>query len=240
MKLNYLFFGLLLSAISLQAQFTFVDGNGTIYEDGDVYATNSVVFADSSLKYFITNPNAETIYLKAELVSATVDGSDGEICFGLCYTVIAVGQTYPFNGSIELLAGATTPDGNHIFHGGPNVDASLPADYVFRFYQTDMAGTTAIGPELSITYRYDPTLGLEEASLFEYAITSTVIRETLEITSQENLQIAIYDLQGRLVKNEMILAGTQQISMGDLATQAYIVQLTNENKVSQTTRVIKR
>lgn len=240
MKLNYLFFGLLLSAISLQAQFTFVDGNGTIYEDGDVYATNSVVFADSSLKYFITNTAATDIFLKAEFVSATVDGDDGEICFGLCYTGITVGQTFPNNGSISLLLGATTPTGNHIFHGGPDVDADETAEYVFRFFQTEEDGLTEVGPSMSITYRYDPSLGLEESNLFEYSITSTVIKDTLEITSQENLQIAIYDLQGRLVKNEMILAGTQQINMGDLATQAYIVQLTNENKVSQTTRVIKR
>ena len=243
MKFNYLLFAFALIAFSANAQFTFQDDEGHVFNDGDVYVTNSLEFSEASLEYRVYNSTASDIYMKAELVSASGNtGEDFEICFGLCYTGVTIGQQFPNNGSNTIAANGDSGPGNHMYHGSTTVDETVVTEYVIRFFQTTADGNTELGTDdFTITYRYDPdALGTNEVAALNFDITSTVISDNLELRVAEDMQVTIFDLRGRVVKSEMISAGLQRINMSDLAAQAYIVQLKNNNNVSETTRVVKR
>lgn len=229
-------------AFSANAQFTFEDDNGNVYESGDVYTTNSLVFEESSLDYRIFNSTNEDIFMRAEITSIVGnDGSDYEFCLGLCYVGVSQGQIFPPNGAtLQIDANGDIGPGNHIWYGG-NVDPATVTELTIRYFQSTEDGTTQIGDDFFFTYKYDPDfLGTDNVAALDFNITSTVIANALEIRVAEDMQVTIYDLRGRTVKNEMISAGLQRINMSDLAAQAYIVQLKNNNNVTQTARVVKR
>ena len=98
MKIKSLFFALCMVVASANAQFTFLDSDGDTVESGTTvtYGQGQVGDPDGFYSYFVANNTSEAIFMKAELVSAeNADGSSFEICFGLCYTDIAVGQKFP-------------------------------------------------------------------------------------------------------------------------------------------------
>ncbi|WP_271855566.1 T9SS type A sorting domain-containing protein [Patiriisocius marinus] len=243
MKFNYLLIAFALLAFNANAQFTFQDNDGVVYNDGDVYVTNSLDFSEASLEYRVFNSTGSDIFMKAELVSATGnDGADFEICFGLCYTGVTIGQQFPNNGSNTVPANGDSGPGNHMYHGSTTVDPAVVTEYELRFFQTTADGNTELGTDdFTIIYRYDPdALGTNDVATLNFDITSTIVSDNLEIRVSEDTQVTIFDLRGRIVKNEMITAGLQRINMSDLAAQAYIVQLKNNNNISETTKVIKR
>lgn len=243
MKFKYLFMALAFVAFSANAQFTFQAENGDVYEDGDVYTTNSLVFTESSLDYRLYNTTSSEIFVKAEIMSVVGNsGADYEFCLGLCYVGVTQGQIFPPNGApFAIDANGDIGTGNHIWYGSSTVDPATITELTVRYFQTTEDGNTQIGDDLTFIYKYDPdALGLNEVTALDFDITSTVISDNLEIRVAEDMQVTIFDLRGRTVKNEMINAGLQRINMSDLAAQAYIVQLKNNNNVSQTTRVIKK
>ena len=152
MKIKSLFFALCMVAASANAQFTFIDSAGTPVESGTTvtYGQDQVGDPDGFYNYFVVNDAAEAIFMKAELASAeNTDGSFFEICFGLCYDEIEIGQKFPANGSVFIGQGEQTLPGNHLGNTLANDD---PRTFTFRYYQTDQAGTTELGNDFFITY----------------------------------------------------------------------------------------
>ena len=119
-----------LVAASASAQFTFLDVDGLPVNNGHVVSFGQGQVGDPAgfYEYYVSNDTAEPIFMKAELVSAdNADGSSFEICFGLCYTDIAVGQKFPNNGSVFIDAGSQTPSGNHLVN---TLDNDTPMNFV--------------------------------------------------------------------------------------------------------------
>ena len=146
----------------------FIDDWQWLNSDGDTvqsgttvtYGQDQVGDPDGFYNYFVVNDDAEAIFMKAELASAeNTDGSFFEICFGLCYDEIEIGQKFPANGSVFIGQGEQTLPGNHLGNTLANDD---PRTFTFRYYQTDQAGTTELGNDFFITYSYDPALGLTD------------------------------------------------------------------------------
>jgi hypothetical protein len=111
-------------------------------------------------------------------------------------------------------------------------------EYVFRFYQIDMAGNE-IGDALTVTYVYDPLLSINDNNL-NVSIFATSITDELNVTVEEDLDLTIYDLQGRIVKRQKLNSGQQSINMSDLSSQMYIAHFENGRGVSQTTKIVVR
>ena len=133
MKIKSLFFALCMVVASANAQFTFLDIAGASVESGTVvsFGQGQVGNPAGYYEFFVSNETSEAIFMKSELVSAeNADGSSFEICFGLCYTDIAVGQKFPNNGSVFIDAGTQTPSGNHLVN---TLDNDTPMEFVFRF-----------------------------------------------------------------------------------------------------------
>jgi len=237
MKHTLLFLMLVMASFSLSAQYIVQDLDGNPIEDGDVISFGTVLAPDAFIKFKVTNQGATAINTRIEFVSASnADGSQFELCYGLCYTGLTIGESYPPGSDfIVIEPGMSTGQGNHFYNADAG-DGTQIIDYVFRFYETDGSGTD-IGNSLTFTYRYDPVLGVNDNQL-KIAVASTVISGELAIDVQEDLALAVYDLNGRVVKNIQLEAGQRSINMSDLSAQMYMLHFTNNKGVSQVTKVI--
>ena len=240
MKIKSLFLVLCLVAASASAQFTFLDIDGLPVTNGAVVSFGQGQVGNPAVYYefFVSNDTSEAIFMKAELVSAeNADGSSFEICFGLCYTDITVGQKFPNNGSVFIDAGTQTPSGNHLVN---TLDNDTPMNFAFRFYQTDQAGTTDLGNDFFITYSYDPTLGVTDNSFLDFNISATLVGDYLQTRSAENHTLSIYDKKGRLVKKKKVTKQANRMPVGDLPPGMYFVRVVNDQNASKTIKIIKK
>jgi hypothetical protein len=225
---------------SANAQFTFLDSDGFTVESGTTvtYGQGQVGDPDGFYSYFVENNTSEAIFMKAELASAeNTDGSFFEICFGLCYTDISVGQKFPNNGSVFIDAESVTLPGNHLAN---TLESPNPMEFAFRFYQTDQAGTTELGNDFFITYRFDPTLGVSNNAFIDFDITATLVSDYIETRSPENYTLTIYNKRGRSVKKKRITTQTNRMPVGDLPAGMYFVRVVNDQNTSKTIKIIKK
>ena len=240
MKIKSLFLVLCLVAASASAQFTFLDIDGLPVTNGAVvsFGQGQVGNPAGYYEFFVSNDTSEAIFMKAELVSAeNADGSSFEICFGLCYTDITVGQKFPNNGSVFIDAGTQTPSGNHLVN---TLDNDTPMNFAFRFYQTDQAGTTELGNDFLITYRFDPTLGVTDNAFLDFNISATLVGDYIETRSPESYTLSIYNKRGRSVKKKRITTQTNRLPVGDLPPGMYFVRVVNDQNTSKTIKIIKK
>ncbi len=240
MKIYSLLFALCLVVSSANAQFTFLDSDGAPVESGTTvtYGQGQVGDPDGFYSYFVVNDAAEPIFMKAEFVSAqNTDGSSFEICFGLCYDAIEIGQKFPSNGSVFIDQGEQTLPGNHL---GNTLADDEPRTLTFRYYQTDQAGTTELGNEFFITYSYDPTLGVNDTTFLDFEISATLVGEYLELNSSDNYTLTIYNKRGRSVKKKRITTQTNRMPVGDLPSGMYFVKVVNDQNASKTIKIIKK
>ena len=240
MKTKHLFFALCMVVASANAQFTFLDSDGFTVESGTTvtYGQGQVGDPDGFYSYFVENNTSEAIFMKAELVSAeNADGSSFEICFGLCYTDISVGQKFPNNGSVFIDAESVTLPGNHLAN---TLESPNPMEFVFRFYQTDQAGTTELGNDFFITYRFDPTLGVTDNAFLDFDMTATLVGDYIETLSPDNYTLSIYNKRGRSVKKKRITTQTNRMPVGDLPAGMYFVRVVNDQNASKTIKIIKK
>jgi len=238
MKQKLLFLSLFFAALSMNAQYTFEDQNGNPILDGMVFEFGNILYPDASIEFYVTNTSASTIYTRIYFVSAVnADGSMFELCYGQCYTDLFVGQSVPPAPEfIAIEPGEVTIEGNHFYNANPGNGVDV-LEYVFRLYQTDAAGTD-IGNAITFTYIYNPLLGVNDFNDLKVNVHSTLIKNELIVEVDEELELNVYDLQGRIVKSQKLNIGQQQINMSDLSSQLYLLHFENNKGVSHTTKVL--
>lgn len=234
------FLALLVSgSLFAQLPYTVEDAEGNLINDGDVIEFGSFEAPESKYDFFVNNETADPINVKIEFVSAVnADGSLFELCWGLCYTEITVGGDYPLgNDWVAIDGNGQSLPGNHFYNqsdGGGN-----PIEYVFRFHMVDGSGAD-IGENLTFTYRYDPALSIGDNQLSGVALGSTIVTSQLDVRTQQELSATVYSIQGKVVANGQIAAGGGQLAIGNLASQPYILVLTNAQGISKTFKFVKR
>jgi hypothetical protein len=241
MKLKLLSLSMLFIASIAHAQFTVTDRSGNEIHDGDIVEYGTTEFPASSLEFFVTNDSSEEIYTRIEYVDAinSTNGIFAELCYGLCYFDIAEGSTVPPNSpdTINLLPGETTLEGNHFWGGDPG-NGTDNVDFVFTFHQYEADGVTETGQQLTFTYRYNPTLGVQDNNKVNLTIQSTVISNELVLNVKEPVSLVVYNMEGKMVKQANLQTGTQRVNMANLSPQAYIAQFKNDKGAIQTTKLI--
>lgn len=242
MKLKLLFLSLIGSVGIANAQYTVTNDRGDILQNGDVLEYGTYGYdVGADYIFFVTNDNpTETIYSRLEFVDAiNADGSMFEICYaGQCYTDIPIGFTAPLTPNVLPIApGESTPGGDHILNGDPG-DGVYMIDYICAFHQYEADGVTEIGTPLTFTYRYNPTLGVNENSIVKLKVQSTVISNQMVLEVNEPVSMFVYDLTGRVVKQGNFETGRQEVNMSDLSAQVYILKFKNENGATQTTKIV--
>lgn len=233
-----LFLAFAFVTLMASAQFTVETHGGDPIVDGQIITYGTL---NAELGFYVNNESTtDEIYMRIEFVSAVnYDGVDMQLCFGLCYDPIAVGDIYPLGGGVvTILPGENqNQEGDKFLNyndGGGNL-----IDYNFRFIQVD-GGLNEIGEDLTFTYRYDPSLGLNDNNLVSAQLIATNVKDQLLITASEEVQIELYDIQGRRVVSQKLTSGTNTVNVSNLPTQMYIVKLTNKQGASQITKIVKR
>ncbi len=241
MKMKLLLTALLFAGLSANAQFTVETHAGDAILDGGVYDFNTVEYPDAALSFYVNNESTtEQINMRIEVVSFTnTDGSMMELCFGDCFSGVASAQTYPINAFVTIEPSSTqTSTGDHFFNMDAG-DGSSIITYQFRFIQVD-SDLNEIGDDLSITYNYDPALGVNDVNKLEVSVYPTVTNSEVNVSLQENATVEVYDLRGRVVLAQALEAGNSKLNLSNLASQAYILKFTNQRGASQTTKVVVR
>ena len=240
MKNTLLLIAVFLTTFALFAQnpYTITDHDGEEVTEGMVVTMNNFGVPAGSFDYFVTNDSDEDIYMRIEFVSAVnADGSGFELCFDQCFIDLVIGQSIPpAPNFVTIPAGETTPSGNHF---AATIESTEVQDYNFRFYLTDSEGVD-IGNDLNFTYRYDPTLGLNDIKELGVEITSTVIFNAMEVNTLEEMNMFIYSLQGQLINSQMLYSGNQIINLSYLSPQVYIVKFKTKEGISKTLKIIKK
>ncbi|HPF11028.1 MAG TPA: T9SS type A sorting domain-containing protein [Flavobacteriaceae bacterium] len=223
------------------AQFTLETQEGDPIVDGQTVTYGTLDETSASLHFYVNNESTtDEIYMKVEFVSAVnYDGTNMQVCFGLCYDPVIVGVSYPPGTDVVIIQPGQHQDSVGDKFWNYNDGGGSPVEYVFRFYQVDGAGME-IGDDLSFTYRYDPDLGVNEATAVKANLASTIVKDQLVVQAQEDVQIQMFNIQGKLLVNQKLNAGTNNVNIASLPAQVYLVQIANEKGASQTVKVVKR
>lgn len=242
MKLKLLFLALLSTVTVANAQYTLTGQDGIVLNDGHIIELGVNTYPDAVYEFSVTNDNQnDPIYLRAQYVEERNANNPkfAEFCFGICLYDIEVGQMIPGNAPQTLMvpAGFTTNIPNHFF-GDDAGNGTDVVDFVFEFRQYEADGITEIGSLKTVTYRYNPSLGINDNDKLDLVVESTIISSTLNLKVNEPMNLVVYDLKGRIVKKANLEIGSQQIDMSDLSPQAYLLQFKNEKGGTQSSKVI--
>ncbi|SDW72797.1 T9SS type A sorting domain-containing protein [Aequorivita viscosa] len=244
MKFKLLVLSVLGSITIASAQYSVMDDNGNVLNDGDIIEFGTTDYPDASYDFFVTNENPDNeIYSRVQLMSAEnqTNATFEQLCYGIqCYYEIQMLQFVPplNEAPVAIRVGATTGLGNHFYNNDPG-NGTDSVDYVFAFRQfEDADGTIEIGTPLTFTYRYNPTLGVKGVSKVNLSIESTIVTDQMVLQVNEPVAMKMYDLQGRLVKQAQFQDGTHTVNVSDLSTQAYIVQFRNNGGAVRTTKIM--
>lgn len=244
MKFRLLLLSVLGSVAIANAQYSIKDDNGNVLNDGDIIEYGTVAYPDASYDFFVTNENpTDEIYSRVQLMASAnqTNATFEQLCYGIqCYYEIQMLQFVPPIDAdpVAIPVGHTTGIGNHFFNNDTG-NGTDNVDYVFAFRQfEDAAGTVEIGTPLTFTYRYNPTLGVEGVSKVNLSIQSTLVSDQLVLKVSEPVQMMMYDIQGRLVKQAQFESGNHTVNVSDLSSQTYIVQFKNNNGAVKTTKIM--
>jgi hypothetical protein len=235
-----LFISLLLITTISYAQFTVAKSDGTPINDGDVFTYSTNTYPDSNLEFVVTNTTNQGIDVVIEVVS--VDGTNGsgmEVCFGLCYSGIALSGVYP-SPPYHLDANASSEaHGNHFFNTASSNNGDV-IEYVFKFKQVDTNGDQ-IGNSVTITYRYDVNAAVNDYNNIDFSVyPSIVTSNALTIKTTDNLQVTFVDLQGKTVKQFKVDNSTNQVDISDLKSGTYFLLISNKIGKEEFVKIIKQ
>lgn len=244
MKLKLLFLSLLGAVTIANAQYTVKDNHGNVLQDGDVIEFGTTSYPDAEYQFFVTNNNpSQTIYSRIEYISETnaQDPNFEQLCYGTqCYFSIGLGTTVPPQADLAAIipVGETTGIGNHLYSDDPGNGVDN-VDFVFSFKQYESeTSMVEIGTPLTFTYRYNPSLGVNEINQVNLSIQSTVVKDQLVLKISEPVQMVMYDIQGKMVKQARFESGNQNVNVSDLSAGTYIVQFKNNGGALKTTKIL--
>jgi hypothetical protein len=246
MKIKLLLLSVFGAVAIANAQYTVTDDNGNVLQDGDVVEFGTLEQPEADYNFFVTNNNpTDEIYSRIEYLSQTnaTNTDFAELCYGFqCYYGIELGSTTPPMHVEPMLipVGHTTGLGNHLYSNDPG-NGQGNVDFVFAFRQyEDAAGTILTGESLTFTYRYNPALSVNNVSKVNSSLVSTVVTDQLTMDVNEPVQVQVYDMQGKLVRQANFETGRQVMDVSNLSAQQYIVQFTNDGGAKKTSKVIVR
>ena len=246
MKLKLLLLSFLGSAMIANAQFTVKDGDGNIINDGDIVEFGTTTYPEAELEFFVTNDSGETIYSRVEYISQTnaADPLFEQLCYGIqCYFGIPLETTVPpaSEEAVTIEPSETTGMGNHFYSNDIGDDPDINVDFYFAFkLYEDATSTTEVGTPLYFTYRYNPTLSINDVKQVNLSLLSTIVTDRIVMDVNEPVQVLLYDYQGRLVKQASFETGRQEMNVSSLSSQAYILKFKNAQGAVKTSKVIVR
>ncbi|NQX84894.1 MAG: T9SS type A sorting domain-containing protein [Flavobacteriaceae bacterium] len=187
----------------------------------------------------VTNTSSSDIYMRIFIDDMTnTDGSQVQLCFaGTCLNSVALNNGYPANAAL-IASGATSSAGNYFWNQHPAGTATAMS-WTLRFQAFDGVGGNEIGTPLSVIYNYDPNLSTDDVQKpLDVNVFPSVVTNTLNIVSKDQLQVEFFNLLGQNVKQVKVDTNTSIIDVSNLSAQPYILRLTNLNGASITKKIV--
>lgn len=234
---------LLILAINTQAQMTVTrKQTGAQIVDGQILIFNSIASPAASLDFYVNNSGASPMRTKIRFVSAVnADGTGMELCFGdQCLASIIISDSYPESGPVIIPPMGRNGEFDH-FYNAHTGNGALQ-DYVFKFYQIDLSGNE-IGNSITITYRYQPVMATESFEALEnigVQLKSNIVDNLLNITAKADVEINLFDINGRNVLSTKLNSGDSSVDGSMLNSGIYILNVTTETGLKATTKIVKK
>ena len=231
MKKKLLLMGLILTAFIGQAQFDVINSrNNSIVPDGASFTFTEAGCESNEGCYWgfgVTNTSSQDIYMKIIVDNMTnSDGSNFQICFAeVCLNNVTLNGAYP--STAALIAPGATNSNNNSFWNQNDPSTTTPMDWTMRFQAFD-AADNEIGTPVSVTYSYAPNLSIEDSELSSIRVFPTHVKNTLNISSNEDLKAEFYNILGKRVKQTKVASGDSTIDVSTLSPQLYIIRFTNK------------
>ncbi len=231
----------LLLAFTSYAQFEVKDkSDNSIVTDGQTlfFSEAGCNYSDPcNWKFSVTNTSTDPIYMRIFVDNMTnTDGSNFQLCFaGVCLNSVTLGSGYP-NTPAMIAPGATNSSGNNFWNqNAPTTNTIM--SWTFRFQAYNAEGN-AIGTPLSITYKFDPELSIEDKEFSSLKVFPTQVKNELNISSNQKLTADFFNVLGKKVKKASINSGESKINISELSPQLYIIRFRNEDGKTITKRII--
>src|SRR5690554_6386988 len=214
------------------AQFTICDSDGSVIEDDSVYQIGTVDEETAKLDLHIQNDSSEPIGVKARMLE--IDGSDGtnvQLCLGDCFLNVIV------NSPLPIAVGQTTNVGTYFWNRN---DTSNYIVYRFKVYRVDSFGS-AIGTPVHINDVYDASLSVP-ATLQQMGINinNTIVKDLFSFTAEDNLNVEVFDLNGKVLAQYQTEAGQQTLNMASLQNAIYIVKFASKEGKTAYSKIVKQ
>jgi hypothetical protein len=235
-------FAFLFIGISTQAQIALSRHNNTPITDGQIVAFNTFGYPDAEMDFYVRNLSTTTstnVKISCEALINN-DGTGFELCFGNeCLSFVEQGEVYP---SIPVILAPNGVNGNfdHLLNTNAG-SGTFPKDYVFRFYQINGSGVE-FSNSITMTYRYDPTLSLDEINQLETSgviVKSTIVDNELSLDVLKPNQMTMFDITGKLVNITKLEYGIQTVDVSNLSSGVYVLKFTSVEGNVSTKKIIK-
>ncbi|MGK4569340.1 T9SS type A sorting domain-containing protein [Flavobacterium sp. 3HN19-14] len=238
---------ILVSIFCLSSVFTFAQLrmerlDGTPINNGDVFTYNDATYPGSIFSYKMFNDSDQEITVKSKVISITNgNGTNVQFCIGLiCVANLTVGNSYPNTG---VIIDAQGDNGNfdHFENSNTGLNPALPLEYTFKYYMVN-ASNVEVGNSVTYTYRYTSNLGVAGNSLENTGIQlqSNVIANELNIRATKNVEMTLFDMNGRLVNTSKLTSGDHAINVSNLNAGVYIANFVNDEGRTATSKIIKK
>ncbi len=226
----------------ISAQITLTRLNLVPIANNSVLASTELGYP-SEIGFKVKNIGSSTtnVWVKCESLLNN-NGTNFELCFGEeCLDGVSVGQVYP-SVAVTLMPNASNGNFDHFLNLNPGTGS--PVDFVFRFFQTNQntQGGAEVGNTVTVTYRYDPNLSVDEISQLEKSgaiIKSTIVKEELVIDVLKKVTVSIFDINGKSVESAELNYGVHTLNASHWSAGIYIVNFTSEEGTISTKKIVK-
>lgn len=224
-----------------QAQITVTKTDGTPIANGQIFTFNSLDYEEAYFGFLVHNNTASSVDVRILCESITnATGAGMELCFGnVCLASVSPGNAYP-STAVTIAPGGTNSQFDHFLNS--NAGTGGISDYKFTFYIEDEFGGAA-ADILTMTYRYDANAlaNAHFAATGQGAILkSSVVNNTLEVKAFKNVQLEMFDVNGKSLRRENLSSGEHTVDVSDLASGMYILSFNSENNQKSTVKFIKK
>jgi Secretion system C-terminal sorting domain len=152
---------------------------------------------------------------------------------------LIAGNSYPSFGS-TIPANGSNGNSDHFF--SENVgDGTNSLDYVLKLFRVD-ENNVEVGNSVTFTYRYTPNLSnadFNQLATLGIQLKSSVIKNSIDLQVTNQSQANVYDLNGKLVATQSLVAGDNSIEVSKLASGVYLVNITTIEGKKATVKIIK-
>ena len=218
--------------------------DGTPINSNQVIAFNTATYPASEMGFYVRNLSA-TASANVKIVCESLVNNDGtgfELCYGAeCLSAVQEGDVFPTTGSVILPPNGVNGNFDHFLNTNTG-SGIFPKDHVFRFYQVNATGNE-IGNSITMTYRYDPSLSVDEIDQLQTSgviVKSTLIDSQLELDVLKSTNMIIFDLNGKALYASNLNYGVQNIDISNFSSGTYIVSFTSSDGNSSTKKIIKK